>query len=251
MQLQTDWLQERYDFASWRDVRATEPSLVGLGFRMTGDELPGWRLHRSRSVRVAGAAPAVLSIWRPAGAGQGLLSVDVYESSTGELARTQLLRLLGEFQGPILERDASVGEVAFRAGPGTVLFVRGNYTVQVRSVEREPVAVAAIAERIDQHLLAVPDASGTGTGPLRGVSAPVSTAPAPGQRIPIDIEVQQPPEGNVWVRIFARSGRILVEGGRAWYNAGPAGPEDIAISAVDPTGAASRTVLRFPKDEGA
>lgn len=251
MQLQSDWLQERYDFASWRDVRATEPSLVGIGFRLTGAELPGWRLHRARTVRVAGAAPAVLSIWRPAGAGQGLLSVDVYESSTAESARAQLLRLLGEFQGPNLERLPSVGEVAFRAGTGAIAFVRGNYTVQVRSVEREPVDVAAVAERLDQHLLATPERSGSDTGPLRGASAPAGMAPAPGQRIPIDIDVEPRDEGDVWIRIFARSGRIHVEGGRAWYIAGPAGPEDIAIAAVDPSGAASRTVLRFEKREGA
>jgi hypothetical protein len=250
MQLLSDWLQQRYEFASWREVRATEPGLVGLGFRMTGSELPDWRLHRSRSVQLAGAPPAVLSVWTPAGGGPGLLSVDLHEAPTAEAARAQLLRLLGEFQGPIVERDSSVGDVAFRAGTGAILFARGNYVVQVRSVEREPVAIAPVAERIDQHLQAVPEGSGMGTGPLRAVSTPTGPAPAPGQRVPLDIDVEPTAQGNVWVRIFTRSGRIVIEGGRAWYIAGPAGAQDITISAIDASGSASRTLLRFPKGEG-
>ena len=247
MQMQSDWLQERYEFAGWRESSGTEPSVVGIGFRFLGNELPGWRLHRSRSLQVAGAPPAVLSIWAPEPAAAGLLAVDVYEASTASNARTQLLKLLGEFQGPLLERDATVGEVGFRAASGALLFVRGNYAVQVRSVEREPVAPGGIAQRLDRHLAMAPDAEPAGAGPLRRAST-VKGPVAPGQRVPLDLEFDPATGPAVWVRFFTPAGRILVEGGRAWYVAGPEGPRDISILAIGPDGRASRVLLRFQKE---
>lgn len=246
MQVQADWLEQRYDFAAWREQDEAEPSLVGVGFRFRGDELPGWHLHRSRAVHVVGVPPAALSIWTPAGGGAGLLAVDVWESATAEAARAQLLRVLGEFQGPILEREPAVGDIAFRSGSAAVAFVRGNYTALVRSVEREPVAVGGVAQSLDQAFVAAPESAGA--GPLRDVSAADIGDVRPGQRIPLDLDLEQPADGTYWIRFFARSGRILIEAGRAWYVAGPAGPEAVTVVATDPAGTVSRTVIRFRRE---
>lgn len=247
MHAQSDWLQDRYDYGAWRDVDETEPSLVGIGFRFQGDELEGWRVHRTRTVQVVGAPPATLSIWSPVNEGGGLLAVDVYESATGEAARSMLLQLLGEFEGPLLERESALGDVAFRAGAGAIVFVRGNYTVLVRSVEREPVDPTPIAVRLDRHIATIPDSAREDGGVLKGASTPALGAIRPGQRVAIDIEMAEP-EGAAWIRFFTPSGRILVEAGRAWYIVGPGGAEDIAIAAIDASGLASRVALRLEKE---
>lgn len=248
MQMQADWLQDRYDFGAWRAVDETGPSVVGIGFRFRGDELEGWRVHRARTVQVVGAPPATLSVWTPADGGGGLLAVDVYESPTGEGARAQLLRLLGEFQGPVLERESEPGEVAFRAGEGAILFVRGNYTALVRSVEREPVELGPIAARLDQHIATEPETASDEGGVLRGATTPASGAIKPGQRVLVDLDMEGPEEGT-WIRFFTRSGRIQVEAGRAWYVAGPGGPEDVSIVAIDDVGLASRAALRMRRED--
>ncbi len=249
MQAQSDWLEARYQFAAWRDVQATDPGLVGIGFRFRGDEFPGWTLHRARDVRVAGRPPAIYSVWTPAGAGTGLIAVDVWECATAELARAQLLRSLGEFQGAGLERRTGPGDVAFEFGTAAVLFVRGNYAVQVRSVEREPVDAGPLAESFDRALVAAPAAVAPGTGPLRGVSTGATGPIRPGQRVPLDLDVD-PAAGAVWVRLFTRTGRIRIEGGRPWYVAGPDGPGAVTVVASDEAGAASRDEVRFERDEG-
>jgi hypothetical protein len=248
MQAQSDWLEARYDFVEWRDVRAAEPGLVGIGFRFRGDELAGWQLHRTRNVRVAGLPPATYSIWTPAEGGSALVAVDVWECATAEFARAQLLRLLAEFQGPQLERIPSPGDVAFSFGSAAMLFARGNYAVQVRSVEREPVDAGPLAERFDRGLLTAPDTAVSGAGPLLGVSTSLSGPIRPGQRVPLDLDIDRT-AGPVWIRLFTRAGRIRIEGGRPWYFAGPDGPADVAVVAVAESGAASRAVLRFEKEE--
>jgi len=247
MQAQSDWLEARYDFAQWRDVPAAEPGLVGIGFRFRGDELPGWGLHRARDVRVAGLPPAILSIWTPADGGAALVAADLWECATAEGARAQLLRLLAEFQGPRLERMPAPGDVAFGFGSAAALFARGNYAVQVRSVEREPVAAGPLAEEFDRGLIAAPAIATPGAGPLRGLSTGVTGPVAPGQRVPLDLDVD-PDAGPVWIRLFTRTGRIRIEGGRPWYFAGPDGPGDVTVVAVGESGAASRAELRFEKE---
>jgi len=249
MQAQSDWLEERYQFAAWRDVQTTEPGLVGIGFHFGGDEFSGWTLHRARDVRVAGLPPAIFSVWTPDGGGATLIAVDVWECATAELARAQMLRTLGEYQGPELERRTGPGDVAFGFGTAGVLFVRGNYAVQVRSVEREPVDAGPLAETFDRVLLAAPAEPAPGTGPLRGVSTGTSGAVRPGQRVPLDLDID-PSAGAVWVRLFTRTGRVRIEGGRPWYVAGPEGPGAITVVASGEAGAASRAELRFEREEG-
>lgn len=248
MQAQTDWLESRYEFATWREVQATEPGLVGIGFQFRGDELDGWALHRARDVRVAGLPPAIYSIWAPAGEGTGLIAVDVWECATGELARAQLLRMLGEFQGPDLERLPAPGDVAFGFGTTAVLFARGNYVVQLRSVEREPIEALPLAESFDRGLLSAPAATPKRSGPLRGISTGTAGPIQPGQRVPLDLDVD-PEAGPVWIRLFTRTGRIRIEGGRPWYIAGPEGPGAVTVVASGETGVASRAELRFERDE--
>jgi len=246
MQGQTDWLESRYDFAAWREVQATQPGLVGIGFRFRGDEFPGWRLHRSRDVRIAGLPPAVHSIWTPAD-GAGLIAVDVRECATAEIARGQLLRSLGEFQGPGLERLQAPGDVAFGFGQTAILFARGNYVALVRSVERDPIDVTPLAETFDRTLVTAPGETTKGSGPLRGVSAGTAGPVRPGQRVPLDLDID-PEAGDVWVRLFTRTGRILIEGGRPWYIAGPDGPVGVTVVASGGAGAESRAELRFERE---
>jgi hypothetical protein len=144
-------LKDRYGFGEWSSAgpqppvgRVTVASLLG----------PEWVLDHVDVVETAEAPAgaqeprAWQAVWRSA---KGELAVSAYLrrcESPGE-AREHLLRLLDQFQSPLLERaggSASVGDVAF-APPGdrAVLFAASNLAALVRSVGRDPVGARAVA----------------------------------------------------------------------------------------------------------
>src|SRR5262249_13655262 len=116
MTTQLEHLSKLYEFASWRDAPAPEERLFVWRFRVGGEDVEGWSAHRVQRVELKDVLPAPVSVWRQAGKSEALLAIDVYEAPSRSAAREQLLRLLGEFQGPALKKRDTPGEVAFAAG---------------------------------------------------------------------------------------------------------------------------------------
>jgi hypothetical protein len=246
MTTQLEQLNRLYEFDAWRDAQKPEESLFIWRFQLDGGEIAGWTAHRIQRVELDGVPPANISVWRPAREQPApLLAIDVYEAQSRAAAREHLLRLLGEFQGPLLQRRDAPGEVAFAAGEAAVLFARANVVAFVRSVERELAPVAAVAAQLDRYIAARPVTVERGA-PEISVLSPAKPGPAaPGRPVALTLEVREPDRQRAWFKLFSRSGDFRMEQGRPAYIAAGAGPHEITVYAIGAAGAASSQVLRL------
>lgn len=242
MQAQLDRLRERYDFQSWS--QPARPSSLAWSFQLTGNELPGWRPHRIQRVDLPGDPPATLSVWRPTDGDGALLAVNVYECDSESAAREQLLRLLGEFQGPPLTRTAEPGDVAFTAGSSGILFVRANLVALVRSIERTPAPVTDNAAQLDRILDA--DFEPTGDKPPVFSGTEASAGSATGDVIPLAIAATEPDGGPVWFRLRCATGSLILHDGRPALVPDTPGPHVIEVTAIGRSGTATRELRIEP-----
>lgn len=90
-------------------------------------------------------------------AGDAMLVLTAYECDSRAAARAHLLRLLGTFQGPVLERTDLAGEVAY-AVPRAIsaVTVRGNLVLYARNGGEELTSVAPLLQAIDERLTTEP-----------------------------------------------------------------------------------------------
>ena len=96
------------------------------------------------------------STWTPDGEEESprrLVHLRTFECESPAAARAQLLQLLAEVQGPVVERTDVAGEVAF-AAPGNTFIagVRGNYVFVISNGGAELVDLARIAATLDERL---------------------------------------------------------------------------------------------------
>jgi hypothetical protein len=237
MQVQLDRLTQRYDFSSWSAPRG--PGSLTWGFRLNGDEIPGWKPHRIQQVDLPGEPHASLSVWRPVEGNGALLALNVYECDDETAARRYLLRLLGEFQGPQLTRVASPGDISFAAGAVGLLFARGNLVALVRSIERTPAPVAETAARLDRVLAG--GSEPTGKGPVIDTLDAQSDVPA-GQPVPITISATDPSGATVWYHFASATGRFTVRGRQPAFLPSQDGPHEIEVTAVGAAGSTRRSL---------
>lgn len=241
-------LRKEYDFDSWREGRAQDERLFAWQFRLFGHELEGWGAARIQQVTAPPAPPANLSVWRPErGAEQQLLAVDIYEAPFSAAAREQLLIVLGEFEGPQLERRNGPGEVAFGVGEAALLFARSNLVVLVRSVERMPVPVTPIAAQLDRYLTARPSASEAAGPEIRAFRALTAGPARPGQPVRLVVETsdRRKREGHVWYKFFSATGEIRLEDGQPVYVATGPGKHEIVLAAIDSDGNVTARALQL------
>lgn len=148
------YLSERHAVAEWSPIT---PGLI-IAPEPTAMEVDGWSLVRSRPLRIPQARAAWTALWAPPDArGLVLLRIDLIDTTGPNAAREELLRLLGEFESPVVQRqfNAGVGDVAFGPPDETALvFLLANIVVALRNAEREVVAVTAYGRRIDEQLRA-------------------------------------------------------------------------------------------------
>lgn len=150
-----EFLRTRYAFAEWRTPDAADAVQDLEG--MSGKELPGWTLRRATRQQGLDGVRLVRSIWATAAGGEDrLLDVEVWLCASPTEARTVLLSVLGDMQGPVGSRvtDGAPGDVAFRLGGDSALaFARGRAVVRIRNAGRQVVPVTAEAAAIDGWLL--------------------------------------------------------------------------------------------------
>jgi hypothetical protein len=82
-----------------------------------------------------------------------LVHLRTFECESPAAARAQLLQLLAEVQGPVLERTDGAGEVAF-AAPGNTFIagVRGNHAFTISNGGEELIDLSRIAATLDERL---------------------------------------------------------------------------------------------------
>jgi hypothetical protein len=148
------YLEKRHDASEWHG-RDTPNRRMIAGFDLSGSELRGWTLHRTRRDTRA-TPPGLHTIWHRGDPAVELLAIDVWECASVAAAHDQLLEALGNAQSDAIERHrghGGVGDVAFTLGHTFVLFARVNVAVQVRNGGPKTVDVGPIAQAIDQLLV--------------------------------------------------------------------------------------------------
>src|SRR5262245_40599277 len=148
-----DVLKARYRFDEWKDAGpSAEAPVQALTF--SGRELPGYRLVRQARREAAGHPPFVRSIWQGAWPAH-LVGLDVNGCASPAAARDYLLQRLGDFQGPPLTRDASlgVGDVAFvLPGETVIAFARGAAVALVHNAGGRVEPIGGVARALDAIL---------------------------------------------------------------------------------------------------
>ena len=123
--------------------------------------------------------------------GDVLLHVTTYECDSRAAARQQLLSVLGEFQGPVLERKDVAGEVSYSVPRDiSAVFVRGNVVVVGRNGGPKLTSVKPLLKKLDDIL----------------------TKQLPPETRTLD--KLEPPAENEWIQIVAEGAEVQLSKGR-------------------------------------
>lgn len=151
------------------------------------------------------------SLFAPSGGDEGqLITLRTIECDSRAAARAQLLQVLAEFQGPIVERTDIAGEVSFAtAGYTTIAGVRGNLVFILRNGGSDLVDLSRIATELDQRLSAE------------------SPAESSSRVKPDDLRLDDDPESSF--HVIARGGEVVVENQRPVFRRGDQGEHEVVV----------------------
>ena len=241
-------LKERHRFEAWGSPEPGGGAFLVWRHFLGGRELPGWRAHRIQRVDAAGAPPAHHSVWQRAdGRGQVLLSFDIYETTSAASAREFLVRILAEFQSPLLERTSGIGDVAFTVpGEGAIAFARANLVLVLRNAGAETISLGDVARRYDENLRARPERGMPWEdAPRIARFEPAAGRAAVGQAVPLALDAEPRAGRAVWFKLFAPAGSFAVENDRPVFRPDAPGPVEIVAYAIAADGAAASRTLRI------
>jgi hypothetical protein len=169
-----EWLaivRQRFQADGWAAQAASAPPLFAWNLSIHRIEVAGFTCDRVRQIptsnelRALGAKaaepadelsiamPAVSQgLWRTPARPGVLLKADLFECASREQALELLLRLLGEFESPLMtQKSEAPGDVAFGGpGDGLLLFRRGNVVCLCRNADRAITSVMPIASALDR-----------------------------------------------------------------------------------------------------
>ena len=232
----------RVSYDTWRGVNRLGEDLLVWNYRITQDQIPGWRLHHAQSIDAPGWPRSVQSAWsRPKG-GDALF--DVFECASRIEAHALLVRLLANVQSARLEHqpEPSVGDVMFGRGRAPVrIFARGNIVFFLRAADREPTPIAQTAGRLDKQLISKPARPRGRELPVIERFSAEAEVLQPGETVALDIRAADPAEESLWYKCFTPSGELWLSQGRPVYRHTTDGPARVNLYAVAPgRGAAHR-----------
>ena len=156
-----DELKHRYDFASWQGSTTLPLHLLLWHYHLRGTELLDWEIRSTRVLALPQHTRFLPSMWQRAGGGHrnDALRVDTYECSSRQEAHETMIRLLGEFSAPVMQRqtDMGFGDISFGGNDlAAVLFARANLVFLVANAGRSPLAVTKFARAFDHDLITKP-----------------------------------------------------------------------------------------------
>jgi hypothetical protein len=260
-------IKKRFSFDEWRNRNTLEENLFIWQFFFLGDEFPNWQLHKTRSLEAPPSEPktvgtrmfaqeffghtprVIQSVWQPAARQTGtIVSVDTYECASRAAAHELLIRTLGEFQSPLLRRQAEnvAGDVAFtHPGSGIMLFARANHLIVIRSIGQVTVPVTELARQLDNDLIEKPPAPISRAEPtIRSLKAEAEELEV-GSRVPLEIDVDRLPDRQLIYKFFSRDGEVLAEEGRLLYRPTNPGEQTFEFYAVGPSRGVATERIRF------
>lgn len=254
MTIRPDGLEEfrrRHGFEDWRGSRATDEELFAWGFFFGGQELPGRRALRVDTVEAPGWPPAVQSLWRVekdenALREEPLVRIDVYECTSRAEAHELVVRLLAQFQSPLIERRHNgPGDVAFgMPGDRSVLLARANVAVVVLNAGTEIQAVEPVAREIDE-LFAAPRLDRNTVRPQIRRVALAEGRPTRGVPIALVLEAEDPLGRRVWFRLSAKGGEFSSHDGRVFYTPEAEGAHAVEVAAINENLGVATETLAF------
>jgi hypothetical protein len=236
-----DAFAERYGFDQWSEPQRGVEALFVWRLALGGDELPGHRLVRIETVGHPDA-PAIASLWSADEKEALLVRVDVTEAPSVPAARAELLRVLGEFQSPKIERIDGPGDVAFGpAGFRTVVFARANVVVLVRNAGGDVESVEKPARELDELLRAGPGPNRSSVRPVIGRAA----AEVRGREARLVVDAEDPLGRRLWFRFSAESGEFRAEPDGIVFSPEGEGTHVVEVAAINENLGEARERVEF------
>jgi hypothetical protein len=240
-------VKRRHSFSEWAGLTTMPGGLFISRFTFGGGELTGWRpvklylgqspgpatgapsLQAAARVSPVGAAPprrVLQTLWSQGTGDQVLLRVDSYEHDSLAAAHEFLVRVLADFQGPLVRRlphegAGAVGDVAFGTPNGAAcVFARANHVHLVRSAGRLHVQVADAARELDARLTRRP--------PTFPVDAGANMTLRTGGAALLHSDVGPEPPGQ-WYKVFYSDGAVAREPAGLVYHAMAPGFKNVTM----------------------
>jgi hypothetical protein len=239
-------VKKRYEYEKWEGITNLEEDLFIWKFFLSGKEFPNWHAHLIKPTTIRRMPPMIKTIWRPAEAEpEKLLRMDVYECKSRVAAHVFLMRLLGEFQSPLIERDMNlVGDVAFRAREEfAIQFARANIVFALASVGHNLVSVKDFAGNIDSNLISRPDVKNKVSPEITRFDIHTKKWKV-GVPVPIVIEALDVLNRPLWFKFFS-PGEVLLEEGQLFYRPISKGLQKVTVFAISAERNAARRELQL------
>lgn len=152
-----DFARQHFKFEAWNDSDPAWQSLSMPDHYIQETIFPGWELvSPPQHPKIINVPEVTQAVWRSVGENtKALLRIDLFRCRTWGEARLFALQRLARFQELNVQplETPALGDVAFvETGEVSVLFVRSEHVVIVRSVGRKPFQVTKIALMLDQQL---------------------------------------------------------------------------------------------------
>jgi hypothetical protein len=192
-----DQMKQRFDFDEWYDRNTLDENLFFWNYFLAGHEFPGWQPHSIREIKAPQVPPLNRSVWKLKSAAgsdrmkaslaesvplkeraEPLLSVDSFECRSRADAHEFIIKILGEFQLPVVAQPGEVGDISFVVPNNSlILFARANLVHLIRNAGGNMVGVSDIASRLDSNLISKPEPLELATSAIHALSraAPLRT----------------------------------------------------------------------------
>lgn len=248
-----DALEDRHDYESWAGTTDRDENAFFLNLLLTGSEVPGWELAVERPAVRDGPVVSRSWFWASSDHEDALVRVHGYECPSLDFAHEQLLRLLGEFQGPVLRRSRDgPGDVAFVVGEGNaVVAARGNLALRFLNAGPRAVGLDDFAGGLDRHLVRPPEPDPDRDaipGP-RIEELRLEGQPDPHEEAEMVVSARDPLEGEFGWRIYS-PGRVRRDDGTLRYSRSSAGAETLRVVVVNEAGGVTSRSLRLEPVDG-
>lgn len=235
----TEMLREKFGADAWLRPEPLDTHVFAVKYKLF--EVNGLRPHNRQTydtpadyqlpIDEAQKRPLPTTEWTFLDGGT-LFVLTAYECESRPAARAHVLRLLGSFQGPTVERVAIGGEIAFAVPHGwSALMQRGNLVFFAYNGTEALKSVAPILQTIDESLV-------TETSFIDKIDVHVGPLEPEGQ-----VPLRLPPlADDEWVHIVARGGEMRsVDGGDLFFGL-MQGKAVLNIARISPDGVAGVTI---------
>jgi hypothetical protein len=250
--LDLDEQKRLHGYDRWEGRNRLHRELFLWGYFLSRRALPTWEPHFFRRLEPAGFPPLTQTVWRRRGGWfDQLLGIDVLECPSRLVAHEYLVRILAQFESPLVGRqededEASIGDVSF-VGPSraSIAFSRANLVFLIRSAGRSVVRVTSPARQIDTNVVAIPEpaAGAAGAPAIRRLGTASRSRSRRLSRL--SVEAAHPEARSFFYKFFSPSGEVLLDAGKLTYRERRRGPQRLTMYAVDDDLAAARAALRL------